>query len=79
MLDRRKGVRTKSMRERTKTKNLSDVRMLSIDEIGPYMGLGKSTARKLCQDINAERHVGKRVLYDRKVIDDYFDTLHEKE
>lgn len=67
------------MRERLKATNPANNRLLDANEIGLYMGLGKSTARKICREIGAERRFGKRVLFDRKIIDKHLDSLAESE
>lgn len=50
------------------------IRLLSIKEAAAYTGLGINNARKLMDDIGATVHIGKRVLADRKVIDQYIDV-----
>ena len=50
-------------------------RMLTIEEASPYIGLGLTKSRSLLKNIGAERHFGRRVVYDRKIIDFYLDSL----
>ena len=50
-------------------------RMLSIKECQDYCGLGRNSARNLMHQIGAEIRIGSRCLYDKKVIDTYFDSL----
>ena len=50
------------------------VRFLS--EIGAqqYYGLGRTSIRKLGAELGAIKHFGRRILYDRIIIDRYFDA-----
>ncbi len=48
-------------------------RMLVEKQALAYTGLGRSSLRKLASEIRAVRHVGRRVLYDKNVLDEYFD------
>lgn len=50
-------------------------RMLNIKSAAPYMGLGPTCARALLKQIGAEKHIGRRVVYDKQVIDAYLDNL----
>lgn len=51
-----------------------DKRMLSIHEASTYLGIGRNTALKFLESIGAKQHIGRRVLYDKFVIDQYFDS-----
>lgn len=51
-------------------------RMLSLEECCNYCGLGKNSVRSLMKKIGAVVKIGNRVLYDKKVIDTYFDSLY---
>lgn len=53
-------------------------RMLQEPEMKLYTGLGRNNAREFCKNIGAVVRIGRRVLYDKKVIDEYFDSLHKK-
>lgn len=44
-------------------------RLLSIGEAGSYLGLGRSKTIEFCNEIGAVIHIGRRVLYDREMID----------
>ena len=48
-------------------------RMFNCDQLRAYTGLGRNKAHELAEKIGAVKKVGSRVLYDRKVIDEYFD------
>lgn len=53
-------------------------RMLQEPEMKLYVGLGRSKAREFCEEIGATVKIGRRVLYDKVIIDKYFDNLHER-
>ncbi len=59
--------------EATKDETLK-VRMLSEIQAQAYTGLGRCSIRKLGAEIGAIKHFGRRVLYDRVIIDKYFDA-----
>ena len=56
-----------------KTEGNYTVRMMSHKEAAAYIGLGLTTSRRLLEEIGAVVHVGKRVLFDKKTIDEYLD------
>ena len=56
-----------------------DKRMLSQKEAEEYLGLKRGKCREFCEKINAVKHIGSRVLYDRKIIDDALDSLESIE
>lgn len=53
---------------------ITEKRMLQEPEMKTYIGLGRTKARELCESIGATVRVGRRVLYDKTVIDAYFDS-----
>ena len=53
-------------------------RMLSIEELSAYWSLGLTKSRALAKEVGAEMHLGRRVVYDRKVIDAYLDSKIEE-
>lgn len=59
------------MNVRTITTDITQKRMLSEKEAQVYVGIGRSSIRKLGNNINAIQHIGSRILYDRLVIDRY--------
>jgi len=63
------------MHERNKSADIEQTRLFDIGQLCLYIGMGKNNARKLAEDANAVRRFGKSVRYDRRVIDDYLDTL----
>lgn len=50
-------------------------RLLSISECCDYVGLGKTSTRKLMKQIGAECKIGGRCLFDKFTIDQYIDIL----
>ena len=56
----------------------AEVRLLSISEACAYIGVGRDSCIKLARKIGAERSIGRRRLYDKKVFDKYLDALNNK-
>ncbi len=54
-------------------------RMLNVEELCAYIGMGKTTARSWAETIGCVRHIGRRVLFDRIVVDTALDNLAENE
>jgi len=54
-------------------------RYLSIGAVQRYTGLGRSMAARLGRESGAIRKYGRRVVYDRVVIDEYMATLSDTE
>lgn len=65
------------MKKRTITPSGNMSRLMSTDELRAYTNLGRNKAMELGEKIGARVYIGKRVLWDRKKIDNYFDTLTE--
>lgn len=67
----------------TENRNVTQImeygRLLGINELMSYTSLGKNNAQKLGQNANAMVRFGKRVLYDRKKIDEWIDRQSENE
>ena len=63
------------MRKRIETCTNIQPRFLAIEEFMAYTGLGRSSATKLRKDIGCTMKVGKRVLYDTRKADQYFNSL----
>lgn len=53
-------------------------RLLSLPEASTYIGLGRSRGRTFLDKIGATRRIGKRVLFDKVVIDRYLDSTTEQ-
>ena len=48
-------------------------RMLNEIQARAYTGLGRSSIRKLGEEIGCIHRYGRRILYDRQAIDAFFD------
>lgn len=59
--------------------NTTASRLMDTEELRAYTGLGRNSAMKLGEEIGAKVKVGKRVLWDRRKIDQYLDELTEIE
>ena len=53
----------------------SERRLLSIEEAAQYIGQGLNRTRSYMESIGAVRKIGRRVLFDKKVIDEALDQL----
>lgn len=49
--------------------NLEGKRLLSVKELAEYTGLGLTRATEYGKELGAVYRIGRRVLYDRKIID----------
>lgn len=56
---------------------LGDKRLLDASETCYYLGLGRNKGIEFAKSIGAERKIGRRCMYDRKALDDYFDKQME--
>ena len=52
-----------------------ECRMMSVEQLCAYLNLGKSKALEFGNEAGAKRKIGKRVLYDKKIIDQALDNL----
>lgn len=50
-------------------------RLMGIGELMRYTSLGRNSAMDFGKSANAIVRIGKRVLYDRRKIDSYIDSL----
>lgn len=50
-------------------------RLIGADELMVYLGLGKTSAVRFAQKAGATRKIGRRTLYDVKVLDKVIDEL----
>ena len=57
------------MKKQNVTGNISEKRMLNMKEVCIYTGIGKSRARQYMEEIGATKHFGRRVLFDKNIID----------
>ena len=63
------------MRNRTVTAEAGKARMMDTEELRAYTNLGRNSAMKLGEEIGAKVQIGRRVLWDRRKIDEYFNSL----
>ena len=54
---------------------VENTRMLSADQAGQYVGMGKTTLREWADQIGATRKFGRRVMFDKVVIDRALDAM----
>lgn len=52
-----------------------EVRMLDANALCAYISMGKTRATELAEEWGAKRKIGKRTLYDKKIIDKALDEL----
>lgn len=53
----------------------TNVRLMDTEELRAYTNLGRNNAMKLGEKIGARVQIGRRVLWDKKKVDEYFDSL----
>jgi len=53
-------------------------RLLGRRELQAYLGLGATKATRLGDEAGARINYGKRVLYDRKLLDQYIDRMNKE-
>lgn len=58
-------------------KNDTKARLLSLSELQDYLSLGRNKAIEWGKSIKADVHIGRRVLYDRVVIDKVLDEMRK--
>ena len=65
------------MRNRSRTVYQSSVtpRLIDTEELRAYTNLGRNNAMKLGEEIGAKVQIGRRVLWDRRKVDEYFNAL----
>ena len=61
------------MTERKNISVVSEKRLLDSNEVCMYLSLGRNRGVEFARSIGAERKIGRRSLYDKVVIDRYFD------
>lgn len=50
-------------------------RLLNLNEFMAYVGLGKTKGMEWAKEIGAVRHLGRRVFFDRVIIDKALDDM----
>lgn len=57
------------MRKRIENRTTTEKRLLSIGEVCTYLGVGQAQARKYMDEIGAVKKFGRRVVFDKLIID----------
>ena len=65
------------MNQRIKTKE-SETRMFDVNALCEYISMGKTRATEFGEKCGAKRKIGKRTLYDKRIIDRALDELDEQ-
>lgn len=63
------------MRNRTAIANIGESRLMDTEELRAYTNLGRNNAMKLGEEIGARVQIGRRVLWDKRKVDEYFNSL----
>ena len=63
------------MRNRIVTGTKGYSRLMDTEELRAYTNLGRNNAMKLGDEIGARVQIGRRVLWDKVKVDQYFDSL----
>lgn len=63
------------MRQRTNDLEVGNARLMDTEELRSYTSLGRNSAMKVGEEIGAKVKIGRRVLWDRRKIDEYFNSL----
>ena len=63
------------MRARLNDVDVRGKRLLGIDDAAKYIGMGRVMTRNIMDEIGATRHIGRRVLFDKKIIDEALDKM----
>lgn len=61
------------MKERKFSTITNEKRLMDANEVCMYLSLGRNRGIEFAKSIGAERKIGRRCLYDKAVIDRYFD------
>ncbi|WP_182279067.1 hypothetical protein [Mediterraneibacter gnavus] len=63
------------MKNRMAVANTGKSRLMDTEELRAYTNLGRNSAMKLGEEIGAKVRIGRRVLWDRVKVDQYFNSL----
>lgn len=64
-----------NLRVKEHTQPINEVRLMDTEELRAYTNLGRNNAMKLGEEIGAKVKIGRRVLWDKRKVDEYFDSL----
>lgn len=65
------------MEKRERSTMSHGARLIDLPDLAEYLSLGKNKAAEFGKECGAEKHIGRRCLYDRKVIDEALDKIAE--
>ncbi len=65
------------MNERIRETSGCEKRMFDANETCVYLGLGRNKGIEFAKSVGAERKIGRRCLYDKKVLDAALDAMIE--
>ena len=63
------------MKLKERIENMSNARLMDTEELRAYTNLGRNNAMKFGEHVGAKVQIGRRVLWDRAKIDQYFNDL----
>ena len=63
------------MNYRKRTMSHEPSRLMSAEELGRYICLGRNGALKFGEEIGAKVRIGRRVMFDRVKVDQYLDSV----
>lgn len=63
------------MRKQNVNGAISEKRLLNIKEVCTYINIGQNQARQYMDEIGATRKFGRRVLFDKNVIDNAISSM----
>ncbi len=63
------------MNKQRVTGKIEEKRLLNIKEVCSYIGVGQTQARRYMEEIGATRRFGRRVLFDKNVIDNAISNM----
>lgn len=67
------------MNARTLTQETQETRYFDIAGLRNYLSLGAASCRNIAADAGAVVRYGKRVLYDKALIDKYLDEMRKQQ
>ena len=56
---------------------LDEMKALNREQLADYLSIGTQNATKIAEEAEAIIRVGKRVLFNRSLIDEYIDEISE--
>lgn len=65
------------MRERVNY-TTSEARMMDLNTLTVYLSLGRNKAAEFGKECGAEKHIGRRCLYDKRIIDEAIDRIQDE-